>query len=271
MANEYLSGHTLDGLVVPTKAATIYTAQEQSLFLGGNLIPMVNVPAGSQSAQVPVLGEVTATTYTSDPSADLTAQDITNTVATIGVDVYAARSVIRDLGGIDANELGRVLGNSIAKAYDTAVLTALATSLTASTTDSAPVTANSIFDAVAQIRGAGEMGQLVGILSTAQAAELMKDLFEGANFAGGEFQTEALRNGYVGTYAGVQMYQSALVPAAHSGFIFGQDAARLAMQKNVDIEVARRAAAVGNDVVASLHAGVGVVDPTRGVQLIDVA
>ena len=45
MANEYLSGFSLEGLVVPTKAATIYTAQEQSLFLGGQLIPMVNVPA----------------------------------------------------------------------------------------------------------------------------------------------------------------------------------------------------------------------------------
>ena len=150
------------------------------------------------------------------------------------------------------------------------MLTALATDLTASTTDSVPMTGDSIFDAVAQIRGAGEMGQLVGILSTAEAANLMKNLFANANFAGGEFQTEALKNGYVGTYAGVQMYQSALVPAAHSGFIFGPDAARLAMQKNVDIEVARRAAAVGNDVVASIHAGVGVVDATRGIQLVNV-
>jgi hypothetical protein len=42
------------------------------------------------------------------------------------------------------------------------------------------------------------------------------------------------------------------------------------MQKNADIEVQRRAAAVGNDVVASIHAGVGVVDANRGVQLINV-
>lgn len=272
MANEYLSGFSLEGLVTPTKAATIYTAQEQSLFLGGQLIPMVNVPAGSQSAQVPLLGEVNATTVVDDTAtADLAAQVIGDTTATIPVNLYAARSVVRDLGGIDPVELGRVLGNSVAKAYDTAVLTELATELTASTTDSVPMTGDSIFDAVAQIRGAGEMGQLYGILSTTEAANLMKNLFANSNFAGGEFQTEALRNGYVGTYAGVQMYQSALVPAAHSGFIFGPDACRLAMQKNVDIEVQRRAAAVGNDIVASIHAGVGVVDATRGIQLINVA
>ena len=272
MANEYLSGFSLEGLVVPTKAATIYTAQEQSLFLGGQLIPMVNVPAGSQSAQVPVLGEVTASSITDDSAnADLAAQVISDTVATIPVNLYAARSVVRDLGGIDPNELGRVLGNAVAKSFDTAVLTAMAANLTESTTDSVPMTADSIFDSVAQIRANGEMGQLFGILSTSEASNLMKALYTDGNFAGGDFQTEALRNGYVGSFAGVQMFQSALVPAAHSGFIFGVDSCRIAMQKNADIEVQRRAAAVGNDVVASIHAGVGVVDANRGVQLINVA
>lgn len=270
MANEYLSGFSLEGLVVPTKAATIYTAQEQSLFLGGNLIPMVNVPAGSQSAQVPVLSEVSASTISSETAGDLSAEVIGDTTATIPVNLYAARSVVRDLGGIDPNELGRVLGNSVAKAFDTAVLAAMAASLTESTTDSVPMTADSIFDSVAQIRGNGEMGQLYGILSTSEASNLMKALYTDGNFAGGDFQTEALRNGYVGTFAGVQMFQSALVPAAHSGFIFGVDSCRIAMQKNADIEVQRRAAAVGNDVVASIHAGVGVVDANRGVQLINV-
>jgi hypothetical protein len=272
MANEYLSGFSLEGLVVPTKAATIYTAQEQSLFLGGQLIPMVNVPAGSQSAQVPVLSEVTASAATDDSAnSDFAAQVIADTTATIPVNLYAARSVVRDLGGIDPNELGRVLGNAVAKSFDTAVLTAMATSLTDSTTDAVPMDADAIFDAVAQIRGNGEMGQLFGILSTSEASNLMKALYSDGNFAGGDFQTEALRNGYVGTFAGVQMFQSALVPAAHSGFIFGSDACRIAMQKNADIEVQRRAAAVGNDVVASIHAGVGVVDANRGVQLINVA
>ena len=270
MANEYMSGFTLDGLVVPTKAATIYAAQEQSLFLSGNLIPMVNVPAGSQSAQVPVLGAVTGQAITADAGADLTVNAIADNSVTIPVNLYAARSVVRDLGGIDPSELGRVLGNAVATAFDTAVLTAMATSLTASTTDSVPMTSDSIFDAVAQIRGAGEMGMLYGILSIAEASILMKSLYANANIGGGDFQTEALRNGYVGTFAGVQMFQSALVPAAHSGFIFGQDACRLAMQKNVDIEVGRRPEAVGNDVVASLHAGVGVVSATRGIQLINV-
>lgn len=74
MANSaYASGINLDALMVPVKAATIYTAQEQSLFLGGQLIPVINVPAGSASAQVPVLGSVTATKLTAEaaPGVDL--------------------------------------------------------------------------------------------------------------------------------------------------------------------------------------------------------
>lgn len=270
MANEYMSGFSLEGLVVPTKAATIYTAQEQSLFLGGQLIPMITVGAGSQSAQVPKLSEVTATTYSDDTAnADLAASPITDSTTTINVDIHAARTVLRDAGGIDSNEVGRVLGNAVAKTFDTAVMDAMAASLTASTSDSDPITIDAIWDAVAQIRGAGEMGTLYGVVNTASAAVLMKEI-AGSSYAGGDYQTEALRNGFVGSLAGVQIFQSALVTSAHNGFIWGADACRIAMQKNVDIEVQRRAAAVGNDVVASLHAGVGVVDAARGVQLINV-
>lgn len=265
-----MSGFSLEGLVVPTKAATIYTAQEQSLFLGGQLIPMITVGAGSQSAQVPKLSEVTATTYSDDTAnADLAASPITDSTTTINVDIHAARTVLRDAGGIDSNEVGRVLGNAVAKTFDTAVMDAMAASLTASTSDSDPITIDAIWDAVAQIRGAGEMGTLYGVVNTASAAVLMKEI-AGSSYAGGDYQTEALRNGFVGSLAGVQIFQSALVTSAHNGFIWGADACRIAMQKNVDIEVQRRAAAVGNDVVASLHAGVGVVDAARGVQLINV-
>ena len=66
------------------------------------------------------------------------------------------------------------------------------------------------------------------------------------------------------------MFTSHYVTGANKGFIFGKDALRIAMFKGVDLEVQRRAAAVGNDIVASLHAGVGVVDATRGIKLINV-
>jgi len=273
----YNTAYDLDSLVVNTKAATVYTAQENSLFLSGGLIPMVNLPAGSITAQIPVMGSVTATKLTSasHDATDISVTNVGDTKVTITANIYAARDVLRDLGAIDPAELGRVLGQSVAKAFDTDVMTALAGGLTASA-DTGTLNVDDIFDAVAQIRGAGEFGQLYGIISPAAAAELMKSIGAQA-YAGGDFQTEALRNGFVGTVGGVRLFQSAFASATATGVtgfkgaIFGMDAARIAMFKNVDLEVQRRAAAVGNDIVASLHAGMGIVDATRGVKLIDAA
>jgi len=265
------TAYDLESLVVNTKAATVYTAHENSLFLAGGLVPMVNLPAGSITAQIPVMGTVTAEKLGSaDPDAldDFSALTVTDTSVTITANIYAARHVMRDLGGIDPQETGRVLGNAIQAKFDADVITAM-NSLTASTSDSDPVTVDALFDAAAQIRGNGETGQLTGIVSSAEAANLMKDVGTTA-YAGGDFQSEAMRNGFLGTIAGIRMFQSSYISGANKGFIFGQDAMRIAMFKNVDLEIGRRPEAVGNDIVANLHAGVGVIDANRGVKLVNV-
>ena len=269
MANAaYTSGFNTDALFVAAKAATVYAAHEQSLFLGGGMIPVVNAPNGL--LQVPELAAVAATTLTAEaaPGVDLDAVLPGDTKNTIQCDIYAARSVLRDLGAIDPAEIGRVLGNAVSKAFDTAVVTAM-NGLTASTSDGDPVTVDSLFDAAAQIRGAGETGQLMGIVSAAEAANLMKDIGTNA-YGGGDFQSEAMRNGFLGQIAGIRMFQSSYITGANKGFVFAGDAMRIAMQKNVDIETARRPEAVGQDIVASLHAGVGVIDAGRGVKLVNV-
>ncbi len=272
----YNTAYDLAGFMVNTKAAAVYAAQESSLFLGGLMIPQIQVPAGSITAQLPLLDAVVAQKINGAGSTieDFDALGITSTNKTITANIYAARDVVRDLGGIDPNELGRVLGNSVSARFDKDVVAAFS-GLTASA-DTGSLTLNAIFDAVAQIRGAGETGQLYGVLGTAAAAELMKVIGSTA-YAGGAMQNEAMANGFVGQVAGVRFYQSAFATATNSGVtgfkgaIFGADAFRIAMFKNVDLEVQRRAAAVGNDIVASLHAGVGLVDAARGVKLVDAA
>jgi hypothetical protein len=275
MANSaYGSGINLDALMVNTKAATVFAAHESSLFLSGGLIPAVTVPAGSMVAQVPVLGSVAATKIGSEatPGADLDSVLPTDTKVNINVDLHAARTVLRDLGGADANDLGRQLGAAVSTSFDTDVATAMG-GLTAQEATSA-LDLEEIFKAIATIRGAGETGQLTGIVSTGSYAALMNAIGS-TSYAGGDFQTEALRNGFVGSIAGVQMFVSSYLNDTNTGAtnaqcaIFGADAMRIAMQKNVDLEIERRAAAVGFDIVSSLHAGVGVVDATRGVLIAD--
>jgi len=274
MADSYVSVTNTDALVVPVKAATVYAAHESSLFLGGQLIPIVSAPNGV--IQVPELAAVTASTITSGITTDVAVTNPADTKNTITCDLYAARSVVRDLGAIDPSEIGRTLGNAVSKAFDQDVAGVMG-SLTGQEIASGDLDMAEVAAAVATIRGNGETGPLYGVVSTNAYAALMNDI-GGTAFAGGDvFQGAALRSGFFGTLMGVQVFVSSYLNDTNTGVtgskmaIFGQDAMRIGMQKNVDVEVARRAEAVGNDVVASLHAAVGLIDAGRGVLIKDAA
>ena len=261
-------------MFVPLKAATVYAAHEASIFLGGQLIPVVNAPNGV--LQVPELAAVTAQTVSSESAADLETRLPADTKNTITANLYGARAVVRDLGNIDLNEIGRSLGNAVAKAFDEDVMSVVCSTTTEQEITSGNLDVDEIFKAVGTIRANGETGQLYGIVSAGAYADLMTSVGSTA-FAGGDFQTEALRTGFMGNIAGVQMFVSSYLTDTNAdrgainvkAAIFGADAYRIAMQANVNIEVARRAAAVGNDVVASLHAKAGAIDFNRSVLIKD--
>ena len=263
MSDNYNSLVNSSDLLVPVKAATVFAAHEGSLYLGGQIIPVVSAPNGL--LQVPKVSGGSAVKLSGQLNfEDVAATAVTGAKTSITCDLYAARTVVRDLGAVDASEIGRQLGNKISASFDADVTAAMAT-LTAGSMAGVNLAVADIFAAVAAIRGAGETGQLFGVVSTAEYAAIMANIGS-ANYAGGDtFQGQAIRSGFLGTIAGVQLFVSSYLTAGAA--VFGQDAMRIAMQKNVDVEMARRAEAVGNDVVASLHAAVGVVDATRGVYL----
>jgi hypothetical protein len=276
MANSaYGSGLNLDAMVVPVKAATVYAAQENSLYLPGAIVPNISVPAGSASAQVPLMGSVTATTISSegtgtDPQ-DFDTVLPSDTKKTIALELHAARTVLRDLGGIDTADMGRIMGNAIAKAVDKSVTTQFAT-LTGQEMAQAAITLADVFTAVGTIRGNGETGKLFGIVGTNQYANLLSAIGSNA-FAGGEFQNTAMRNGFFGNIAGVECFVSSYLNDTDMGTtgknpamaIFSADAVKMASQGGVNVEVARRPEAVGFDVVASMAQGALMIDATRGV------
>lgn len=281
MANEaYISAINGDALFVPAKAATVYAAHENSLFLGGEMIPVVNAPNGV--LQVPEIAkDVTVDQITgSEATADIETELPTITKNTITADLFAARSVVRDLGAIDPNEIGRALGMAVASKFDDSVMDVLGNLTAQEAADPAGkgvLDVSDIASAVQTIRGAGETGQLYGVVAHTEYAALMADIGSTA-FAGGDlFQGQALRSGFFGNIFGVQLFVTSRMTDAATGVtnpmaaIFSADAMRIAMQKNVDLEIARRAAAVGNDVVASLHAKCGLIDASRGVMILNAA
>lgn len=284
MANEnYINGMitNYDATFVPAKAATVYAAHESSLFLGGELIPLVNAPNGV--LQVPEIAkdvDVDQITGAAPGSADIETELPTFTKNTITCDLFAARSVVRDLGAIDPNEVGRALGMAVSSKFDDQVMNVLGDLTAQEAADAAGTGVLDVSDiatAVQTIRGAGETGQLYGVISHTEYAALMSDIGSTA-FAGGDlFQGQALRSGFFGNIFGVQLFVTSRMNNTSTGVtnplaaIFSADAMRIAMQKNVDLEIARRAAAVGNDVVASLHAKCGLIDATRGVMILNAS
>ena len=168
MANSaYGSGINLDALVVPVQAATVFAAQENSLYLPGVLVPSVSVPAGSASAQVAVMGSVTADSISAEaaPGVDFETLLPADTKKTIALDLIAARTVLRDLGGIDTADMGRIMGNAIAAKVDTLVSAELA-NLTAQESLGVNLL-DELYKAIGTIRGAGETGPLNCVVSAA--------------------------------------------------------------------------------------------------------
>lgn len=263
MSDNYNSLVNTSGILVPVKAATVFAAHESSLFLGGQLVPVVGAPNGL--LKVPKISGGTAIKLSGQTNyEDVAASAATGASVDLVCDLYASRTVVRDLGAIDPSEIGRQLGNKISAAFDTDAAAAMA-ALTAGSLAGANVAIADIFTAVGTIRGAGETGQLYGVCSAAEYAAIMGSIGSTAYAGGDLFQGQALRSGYLGMIAGVQMFVSSYLTEGVA--VFGQDAMRIAMQANVNVEIARRAEAVGNDVVASLHAKIGVVDAARGVYL----
>jgi len=279
MANSaYGSGLNLDAMVVPVKAATVFAAHENSLYLPGTIVPKIEVPAGSASAQVPKMGSVTATTITSEaaPGTDFDTVIPSDTKETINLSLHAARTVLRDLGGIDVNDMGRIMGNAIATAVDKEI-TSKFVGMTEQEITSGNLDTAEVFKAVGTIRGNGEGGQLFGIVSSDAYADLLGDI-GGSAFAGGEFQNSAMRTGFFGNIAGVQCFVSSYLNNTVLGSavnpkmaIFSADAIKMAAQGGVNVEVARRPEAVGFDVVASMAQGAKLIDQSRSVIIIDQA
>jgi len=282
-ANEYGSGINLTALMIPVQSATVYAAQETSLYLPGLLVPIQEVPAGSASAQVAVMGSATTTTIVNngaggtetDPGADFPTNLPSNTKKTIDLDLIASRAVIRDLGGADFNDFGRILGNAIAKTIDTKVSVALG-GLTPQEDIVALNLLDEVFKAIGSIRAAGETGALNCVVSATAYAGFMSIIGSSA-YAGSETQNAAMRSGFIGMVAGVPVYVSAYLTDANTGLtntkfaVFSADAMRMAMQGGVKVEFERRAAAVGTDIVASAAFGIEVIDATRGIIVQDAA
>ena len=173
-----------------------------------------------------------------------------------------------------AADIGRLFGEAIAKKIDTD-LTALFDGFSSVVGSAgAEVTVAKIFEAVATLRQAAVPMPLAGVLNPKVAYNVKKNLTNTfVNPNPNDLTNEALRTGYVGNIAGVQMFETSNVDGTSDtdnckGGIFHKDALGLAMMQDLKIETQRDASLRADEIVATAVYGVGELHDSYGVEIL---
>lgn len=264
---------TLDDLFANIILQARFTAEEQSLMAG--LITRYDI--GNQAGktiQVPKYPAVAAAALTE--GTDMSSSTVSTTGVTVSVSEVGAQVLLTDMAafgaGNPAQELGTVLGNSIATKMDQdiiALFDGFSTSLGSAGTE---ITAADIFKAAATLRNAKAPGNYVAVLHPYHAYQLSANLTNTfANPNGGDTQNEAMRNGFVGSLAGVDIYQSANVTVDANddakSAVFAPEALCIAMKRDFNLETQRDASLRATELNATAIYGVAELDDAYGVEM----
>jgi hypothetical protein len=273
------TANDLAGLLVAARQDAIFAGYESSLYLPGVIMNMHNVPAGSVTAQIPKFSAVATTevsTETYNDSAPIEELEVTN-VASAAVPVtaksYAARALLKDLGGLNAGNVGTVLGRAVSEKFDDDVAALfIDASISEAGATTTGLTIDKLATAAQTVRGQRFSGQLNCVLHPAQIEDILQDLTT-SSFAGSDALNEALRQGMVGSLFGMNIWQSASVGkdnsnADYAGCVWAENAFGIAMFKGLDVSSQANITGLGTDIVASLHATPALVDATRACRII---
>ena len=272
MAISGTNSTTLDDLFVNIVAQARFTAEEQSLMLG--LVTQYNIAGqAGKTVQIPKYPAVTAAALdegTAPADTDVSTSSVNVTVSEVGNSVLLTDLAAMGAGN-PADELGTVLGNAIATKIDKdliALFNGFSTSIGGATTE---FTVAHIFQAVATLRNAKVTGSLACVVNPLAAYNMKANLTNTfANPNGGDVQNAAMRNGYVGSIAGVDVYESSNVAVtgdASKGAVFAPEALAIAMKSEFNLETQRNATRRGTELVATAIYGVAELDDSYGVEL----
>jgi len=282
---------TLDDLFVNIVAQARFTAEEQSLMLG--LVSQYNIAGqAGKVVQIPKYPAITANDLTEGTAA--TEEDVQTTSVSVTCAEVGSSVLLTDLAamgaGNPADELGTVLGNAIATKIDKDLIALFSGFSNAVGTVGSPIGVADLFKAAATLRANKVTGNLAAVVHPYQAYALKAGLTNTfANPNGGDLQNEAMRNGYVGSIAGIDVYESAnIAVAADLGAdgeaggtgdnadtadqavagIFAPEALAIAMKTEFNLETQRNATRRGTELVATAIYGVAELDDTFGVKCI---
>lgn len=265
---------TLDDLFANIIAQARFTAEEESLMLG--LVTQYNIgDEAGKTIQVPKYPAITAAALTE--GTDMSSTTVSTSSVNITVGEVGAQVVLTDLAamgaGNPAEELGTVLGNSIATKMDVdliALFDGFSSALGGAGTE---ITVADLFKAAATLRTNKAQGEIFAVVHPYQAYQLKANLTNTfANPNGGVAQNTAMINAYVGTIAGMDVYESANITIDGSddakAAVFSREALAIAMKRDFQIEAQRDASLRAFELNATAIYGVGELDDSYGVEML---
>jgi len=265
---------TLDDLFANIIQEAIFTAQQRSLVR--NFVSIYDISSQSgKTVQVPIYPEVAAAALTE--GTDLSSTAVSTSSKTITVAEVGVQAVLTDLAaqaaaGDVAGNLGRVLGEAVAKKMDQDLIGLFTGFSQGFGSAGAELTVADFFKAAATLSTNGASGVISAVIHPHQAYALkanMTNTFVNPN--GGDLQNEAMRSGYVGQLAGINIYESSNIAIDASddaiGAVFVPSALGLAVCWDVKIEPQRDASIRGFELNATACYGVGELVDLNGVKL----
>jgi len=273
MANETTSS-TISELYTEIVAEAQFVASEKSIMR--NLVKNYAISGGGKAVEVPVYAQVAAAAVAD--ATDLANTAINPTSVTITASEVGVMTTLTDLARNSAPrnvaaDIGKLFGEALARKQD-ADLTGLFDSLTTEVGDgTAAISPAAIFNAMSTLRANSlPINECAVVLHPKIAYDLKSGLTN--TFAGLDTETsnEALRAGFVGKLAGMNIFETSNMSNTgnagdYKGAAFHKDALAIAMMQDVKIETQRDASLRADEIVATSVYGVGEIHDSYGVEL----
>jgi len=274
MANESTSS-TLSELYTEIVAEAQFVASEQSIMR--NLVRNYAITGGGKAVEVPIYAAVSAAAVSE--ATDLSNTAINPSSQTITASEVGVMTTLTDLARNAAPrnvaaDIGRLFGEAIAKKQDQDLIALFDGFSSAVGDGTSAINAAAIFNALSTLReNALNINECAVVLHPKIAFDLKANLTNTfANANANDLANEALRSGFVGSLAGMNVFETSNMSNTgnagdYKGGAFHRDAIALAEMQGLKIETQRDASLRADEIVATAVYGVGEIHDSYGVEL----
>ena len=273
MSNETTSS-TLSELYTNVIQEALFTFQETSVMRP--LVTTYAINGQGKVVQVPVYGAISASAVAE--GTDLANTAIDPTAVNITASEIGVMTTLTDLGRDSASrnvgaDIGKLFGDGLAKKVDTDLAALFASFSSDIGTAGSELTPELLFKAQATLRSLNVPAPYYAVFHPKACFNLKKLLtnagYSTSSNAVSDVGNQAMRDGFIGKVAGIEVYENANIAIDGSddsvGAVFHPSSIGLAMKADLKIETQRDASIRGTEIVATMTVGQAIVKTNYGV------